>query len=139
MELEVFFEKNKKVNARLNGQVIATDQLKRSGGDESAPEPFSLFLASIGTCAGIYVKYFCEKRGIDASDIKIIQRHTFNPETRLIDKIELEAVLPADFPEKYRSAVVNAMDLCAVKRHLNNPPKIETYTNFDTPPPRLQG
>jgi len=131
MELEVYFEENKKVNARLNGQVIATDQSKRSGGDESAPEPFSLFLASIGTCAGIYVKYFCEKRGIDSSKIRIIQRHTFNPETRLIDKIELEAVLPADFPEKYRSAVVNAMDLCAVKRHLNNPPKIESYANFD--------
>ena len=100
-------------------------------GDESAPEPFSLFLASIGTCAGIYVKYFCEKRGIDASKIKIIQRHNFNPETRLIDRIELEAILPDDFPDKYRSAVVNAMDLCAVKRHLNNPPEIKTITNYD--------
>ncbi|MEA1887784.1 MAG: OsmC family protein [Bacteroidota bacterium] len=133
MELEVFFEENKKVNARLNGYVIPTDQPKSSGGDESAPEPFSLFLASIGTCAGIYVKYFCEKRGIDAGKVKIIQRHSFNHETRLIDKIELEAVLPDDFPEKYRSAVVNAMDLCAVKRHLNNPPKIETFTNIECP------
>ena len=130
MELEVFFEENKKVNAKLNGYVIPTDQPRRSGGDESAPEPFSLFLASIGTCAGIYVKYFCEKRGIDSSKIRIIQRHSFNSETRMIDRIELEAILPDDFPEKYRSAVVNAMDLCAVKRHLNNPPKIETFTNF---------
>ena len=129
MELEVFFEENKKVNAKLNGFIIPTDQPKRSGGDESAPEPFSLFLASIGTCAGIYVKYFCEKRGLDASKIKIIQRHNFNPQTRLIDRIELEAILPDDFPEKYRSAVVNAMDLCAVKRHLNNPPRIETFTS----------
>lgn len=129
MELEVFFEENKKVNARLNGYVIPTDQPRRAGGDESAPEPFSLFLASIGTCAGIYVKSFCEKRGIDSGRIKIIQRHSFNPETRLIDRIQLEAVLPADFPEKYRSAVINAMDLCAVKRHLNNPPVIETVTN----------
>ncbi len=131
MELEVFFEENKKVNAKLNGYIIPTDQPKRSGGDESAPEPFSLFLASIGTCAGIYVKYFCEKRGLDASKIKIVQRHNFNPQTRLIDRIELEAVLPDDFPEKYRNAVVNAMDLCAVKRHLNNPPKIETFTSVD--------
>ncbi len=130
MDLEIFFEENKKVNARLNGYVIPTDQPKRSGGDESAPEPFSLFLASIGTCAGIYVKYFCEKRGIDSSKIKIIQRHNFNPENRLIDRIELEAILPDDFPEKYRSAIVNAMDLCAVKKHLNNPPKIETFTSL---------
>lgn len=118
------------MNARLNGHIIATDQPRRSGGDESAPEPFSLFLASIGTCAGIYVKYFCEKRGLDASKIKIIQRHNFNPETRMIDRIELEVILPEDFPGKYRSAVVNAMDLCAVKRHLSNPPVIETFTKI---------
>jgi ribosomal protein S12 methylthiotransferase accessory factor len=130
MELEVFFGENKKVNAKLNGYVIPTDQPRRSGGDESAPEPFSLFLASIGTCAGIYVKYFCEKRGIDSSKIRIIQRHNFNPETRMIDRIELEAILPVDFPEKYRNAVVNSMDLCAVKRHLNNPPKIEAFTSL---------
>ena len=130
MELEIFFEENKKVNARINGYVIPTDQPKRSGGDESAPEPFSLFLASIGTCAGIYVKYFCEKRGIDTSKIRILQRHSFNTETKLIERIELEAVLPDDFPEKYRNAIVNAMDLCAVKRHLNNPPTIESFTSL---------
>jgi len=130
MELEIFFEENKKVNARLNGSVIKTDQSKRSGGDETAPEPFSLFLASIGTCAGIYVKSFCEQRGIDASNIKIMQRHNFNPQTRLIDKVELEAVLPADFPEKYRKAIISAMDLCAVKRHLNNPPEFDTFTSL---------
>ena len=130
MELEVFFEENKKVNARINGHVIPTDQSKMSGGDETAPEPFTLFLASIGTCAGIYVKSFCEKRGIDASGIRIIQRHNFNPETRLFDIIELEAVLPADFPEKYRSAIINSMDLCAVKRHLKNPPQIQTKTSL---------
>jgi len=130
MELEVFFGENKKVNAKINGYVIPTDQPRRSGGDESAPEPFSLFLASIGTCAGIYVKYFCEKRGIDSSKIRILQRHNYNPETRMIDRIELEAILPADFPGKYRNAVVNAMDLCAVKRHLNNPPKIEAFTSL---------
>ncbi|HCC71975.1 MAG TPA: osmotically inducible protein OsmC [Bacteroidales bacterium] len=101
MELEVFFEENKKVNAKLNGHIIHTDQPKMAGGDESAPEPFSLFLASIGTCAGIYVKSFCDKRGIDSRNIRIIQRHRFNPETRLIDNIEPESVLPANFPDKY--------------------------------------
>lgn len=132
MELEIYFEENKKVNARLNGSVIRTDQSKKGGGDESAPEPFSLFLASIGTCAGIYVKSFCDKRGLDSSKVRIVQRHKFNPETRLIDHIELEAILPDDFPSKYRNAIINAMDLCTVKRHLKQPPKITAITNIDS-------
>lgn len=132
MEIEVYFEENKKVNARLNGSVIKTDQSKRAGGDESAPEPFSLFLASIGTCAGIYVKSFCDKRGLDSSKVRIVQRHNFNPDTRLIDRIELEAILPDDFPSKYRNAIINAMDLCTVKRHLKQPPVISSKTNLDS-------
>lgn len=131
MELEVYFEGSKKVNARLGDQIIRTDQPVRAGGDGSAPAPFDLFLASIGTCAGIYVKGFCDSRGIDTSNIKIIQRHSFNPATRMIDGIELEALLPDDFPVKYKNAVVQAMDLCAVKKHLNNPPVFRTKTNLD--------
>ncbi|MBT3935725.1 MAG: osmotically inducible protein OsmC [Bacteroidetes bacterium] len=128
MELEVYFDGNKKVNAKINGSIIKTDQPVKAGGDGSAPAPFDLFLASIGTCAGIYVKGFCDSRGIDATNIKIIQKHSFNQSTRMIDSIELEAILPADFPEKYKSAIISAMDLCAVKKHLNNPPQFSTIT-----------
>lgn len=133
MELEIFFEGDKKVSARTGDMVIRTDQSVRSGGEGSAPEPFTLFLASIGTCAGVYVKSFCDSRGIDASEIRIMQRHSYNRETKLIEKIELEALLPEGFPEKYRQAVINAMDLCAVKRHLKDTPEIETKTVIREP------
>lgn len=128
MELEIFFEGGKKVNARMDDMIIKTDQPVRSGGEGSAPAPFDLFLASIGTCAGIYVKGFCDSRGIDSTGITIMQRNQYNRETKLIEKIELEARLPNDFPDKYRQAVINAMDLCTVKRHLKNPPEIATTT-----------
>lgn len=115
----------KKIDAEYNGMTIKTDQSVRGGGEGSAPEPFSLFLASIGTCAGIYVKSFCDQRGIPTDNIRLVQKMGFNPETRMIDRIDVDIQLPADFPEKYRDAVVNAADLCAVKRHLLNPPKIQ--------------
>ena len=124
MELEIFFEGGLKVNARDGEFIIRTDQAKDSGGEGSAPEPFSLFLASIGTCAGVYLKSFCDKRGIDTTGITIIQRYDYNSERRLVENIELEARLPEGFPEKYRNAVISAMELCSVKRHLKDPPEI---------------
>lgn len=130
MELEIFFEGGKKVSARMDDMIIKTDQPVRSGGEGSAAAPFDLFLASVGTCAGVYVKGFCDSRGIDSSGITIMQRHQYNRDTKLIEKIELEARLPEGFPEKYRQAVINAMDLCTVKRHLKNPPEIATSTTL---------
>ncbi len=128
MEMKIFFEGKKKVNAEFNGQMIPTDQPLQAGGDGSAPAPFTLFLASIGTCAGIYVKSFCDQRNIPTDDITISQKMNYNYKTRLIDRIELSVQLPKSFPEKYKAAVVNAANLCAVKEHLKNPPNIEVST-----------
>ena len=126
--MKISFEGKKKVNAEFNGQIISTDQPLKAGGDGSAPAPFTLFLASIGTCAGIYVKSFCDQRNIPSDDIYITQKMNYNYKNRLIDNIEIKVHLPKTFPEKYKAAVVNAANLCAVKEHLKNPPGIEVNT-----------
>ena len=130
MDMEVFFPGNKRVYVRHKGFVIETDQPTQSGGDESAPSPFDLFLASVGACAGIYVLSFLEQRGLSAQGAGIVLRTERDPETKLVSKIALEIKLPSDFPEKYRDAVIRAAEMCAVKRHLDNPPAFETYTTI---------
>lgn len=129
MIMEIYFEGKKKVNARFNGNIIGTDQPVEGGGEGSAPAPFDLFLASIGTCAGIYVKSFCEQRAIPTEDIRILQSMEYDFNRRLISKVNLDIQLPAEFPEKYRDAVINAANLCAVKKHLLNPPAIEVSSS----------
>ncbi len=130
MEMIINFENGKKVNAFYKGILIKTDQQVQAGGEGSAPEPFTLFLASIGTCAGIYVKSFCDKRGIPSDDIKLIQSMSYNQDNKMIDKINLEIQLPKGFPEKYKDAVIKAADLCTVKKHLAYPPKIEVKASI---------
>lgn len=128
-EMEIVFPGNKRVDAIFNGTVVRTDQPVQAGGDGTAPAPFDLFLASIGTCAGIYVLGFCQARGIPTDGIKLIQKMNYNYQKRLFDKIEVEIQLPPDFPEKYKAAVIHAADNCAVKKHLLNPPEIVVKTN----------
>lgn len=123
--MEITFEGNKKVIADYKGYKIVTDQPVRAGGDGSAPAPFDLFLASLGTCAGIYVKSFCDQRGISTEGIKLIQETKHNPELMLITDITITIYLPNDFPAKYKDAVISAANLCAVKKHLHNPPNME--------------
>ncbi len=114
MDIEVYFEEGAKVNARLGKHVVKTDQKERGGGEDSAPAPFDYFLVSLATCAGIYVKVFCDRRGIDSSKIRINQKHRTDPQTRKLIGIDLDIILPDDFPDKYREAVLKAADQCAV-------------------------
>lgn len=127
--MEVTLDGGKVVTAHINGKTIKTDQSVRNGGGGTAPEPFELFLASIGTCAGIYVKSFCDQRGIRAEGIKIIQSVVFDPEKRVPSTIKLDIQLPADFPEKYKAAVINAAELCLVKKTINSVPAFQVITS----------
>jgi putative redox protein len=122
MEMEIVVKDGDRVEAIGKRGTIATDQ------DGSAPRPFDMFLASIGTCAGFYVAKFCRQRNIPTDDIRICQRMTVDPSTKLIRQIDLDVELPDDFPEKYRAAVVRAAESCSVKKHLATPPAIEVKT-----------
>ena len=122
MEMTVSFPGGARVDAQFGPHTIRTDQPARAGGDDSAPAPFALFLASIGTCAGIYVLGFCQQRGIPTKDIKIVQRMHSDRMTGLVGQIDLEIQLPPDFPAKYKDAVIRSADQCAVKKHLEHPP-----------------
>jgi len=118
----------KKVNAEYRGFTIETDQSVLGGGEGSAPEPYSLFLASLGTCAGIYVYSFCQKRNIPTDHVRIIQTRHRQEDGTGAGRISLEIEVPEDFPEKYRKALVEAANLCAVKKTIQNPPDFEIST-----------
>lgn len=130
MNIEIGFPGGKRVDAVFNGFVIHTDQPARAGGEGSAPTPFNLFLASIGTCAGIYVLGFCQQRGIPAEDIRIRQSMEVNPMTRMIERINLDIDLPEGFPERYAPALIRSAQLCAVKKHLEQPPEFRIQTHI---------
>jgi putative redox protein len=131
MELTITFLGNKQVMAQAGEHEILTDQPLQAGGNNEGPAPFTLFLASIGTCAGIYVKSFCDQRGISTDGITLKQKHRFNQATHMIDGIDIEISVPKSFPEKYYEALVKVADQCAVKKHLQNPPEIKVYTSVN--------
>jgi len=118
--MKIYFKGNKKVFAEIGDFTVKTDQSVKAGGDGEFPEPFTLFLASLGTCAGIYVKSFCDQRGISSENIHLTQSQNFNPVKKMIDKIEIKIHVTEGFPEKYESAVISAASLCAVKKHLKD-------------------
>lgn len=134
MEMEITFPGGARVDASFGPYLLTTDQPPHGGGKGSAPTPFATFLASIGTCAGIYVLGFLQQRGLPTDDVRLVQRTRSNPLTGMVEQIDLEVHLPPDFPEKYRPALVRAVGSCAVKKHLEHPPRFSVTTTQVTAP-----
>ncbi len=126
MEVKITFPGGEKVNAELNGRIIPTDQPVEDGGEGAAPSPFDYFLASLGTCAGIYVLSFCQQRRIATEGLALTQRMEFTAAEdgkRRLAKVAIEINLPPGFPEKYRNAIVKTAGLCSVKKVIMDPPE----------------
>jgi len=119
-----------KVDANFNGFTVKTDQPVAGGGEGSAPGPFDMFLASLATCAGIFVLRFCQSRGISMEGIKIIQSTEYDQAAHRLAKLIIDINLPKGFPEKYREAVRLAADKCLVKRTIQNPPEMIINANI---------
>ncbi len=128
MQMEILFPGGKKVFAEKAGFTIQTDQPEARGGDNSAPSPFDLFLASIGTCVGIFALSFMQQRDIDPTGSKILVDMDYDAPNMRVNSMDLNLVLPDGFPEHYRDAILHAMNGCVVKKHLENPPTFTVRT-----------
>jgi putative redox protein len=127
--IEVSFPGGKRVDAKIGEMLIHTDQSREHGGEGSAPDPFNLFLASIATCAGFYAMAFCQSRGIAADGMTLSLGCEWNEKNRACERLRIRLNLPEGFPERYRDAVLKAMDQCLVKKHILHPPEFVITTS----------
>ena len=126
-EILVTLPGGRRVDAQLGAHVVRTDQPRDHGGEDGAPSPFQLFLASIGTCAGIFVQGFCQKRGLPFERIRILERPSYAADGTLTG-VDLDIQVPPDFPEKYHQALVRVADQCSVKKAIQVQPRFAVRT-----------
>jgi putative redox protein len=124
VNIAVSFPGGVAVEAGLNGHRVRTDQ-PRPVGEDSAPAPFDLFLASIATCMGFYALRFCQERAIATEGLGLALETVRDAEKKRLSTIKVALTLPRGFPEKYGGAIQRAVDQCAVKKHMVEPPAFE--------------
>ena len=124
MEMKIDFPGGQKVTATFQDFTIETDQPIESGGNGGAPDPFSLFLSSIGTCTGIYVLRFCQERNLPIDDLSLTLTAQWNDKIKLMETIDIKIKTGPYFPKKYKKTLINVAKLCTVKRQLEQPPSM---------------
>ena len=123
--MKITFEGNKKVKVRVKDFDIWTDQPKEQGGDSSAPTPIDLFLASLGSCSGVFVLNFLKQHALP-ENVYLTMDPVWNINEYVIDKINVVIHVPAGFPEKYEHALIDVANRFLVAR----PVKVEHYISL---------
>jgi ribosomal protein S12 methylthiotransferase accessory factor len=132
-DLKLKFPGGLKVDVEYKGFVVKTDQPVHEGGENTAPSPFDYFLVSIAACAGFYAVAFCRERNISTAGLDVTMTTERGAESKMIEKLTITVDLPAGFPDKYRTAIVRAIDHCTVKAHILRPPQFEIVARLPVP------
>jgi len=124
MEMIIDFPGGARVDAYFGTFTVATDQPPLA----SAPSPLEVFLSSIGTCAGIYVLGFansvaCLRKASASSSGSIT-----TPSPTWSRRSAWKSRFRWHSPKKYRDSLIRSAELCAVKKHIEKPPRFDITT-----------
>lgn len=120
-EFTVTLPGGRRAETLIRGHRVLTDQPTDNGGEDAAPTPYELLLASVGTCVAVTLQGFAAKRGIPAGGISVKQTMSYD-EAGLLRAVDLAVTLPPEFPEKYREAALRAAGECSVKKAIGAAP-----------------
>ncbi|WP_282114045.1 OsmC family protein [Pseudoalteromonas arctica] len=122
MEISVSMLESQKQSAKFGDLEVISDQSVNAGGNAEYPEPFDYFLVSMVLCAGFYARKFCEQRDISTQGMTLTQNNE-NVDDNGKKLFSIEINLPEGFPDKYKKALIAAVNTCTVKKVIQAVPE----------------
>ena len=106
--------------AQVRSHRIVVDQPSHTGGGDAGPMPVELLGASLGTCVALYVKQFCQSRGLpyDGMRVELEQRGAQNPNR--VGEFVVRVLLPAKLPDHYATLLERVAKSCPAHNTLEH-------------------
>ncbi|MDR0291438.1 MAG: OsmC family protein [Elusimicrobium sp.] len=111
---------NMKIDTEVGGFKVRTDQ---PDGDNTAPNPFQLFLASFAACTAVFALFYLDKYGISREGVSVDLDPVFNKEG-LVSSAKIIVTVPHNFPAEREGGLKHTVEYCKVGKHLNFPHEV---------------
>jgi ribosomal protein S12 methylthiotransferase accessory factor len=98
------------------------------GGDHTEPSPGVLFLSGVLACTASTARGYCFRNNLPLPTGIKASIHV-DPEKNLIDTIEMNLLVPPEFPQDHLQALEKAAGKCTVKKWWMNPPEFILRTS----------
>ncbi len=130
MQSSTLYLGGKKFSTQIGAHQILTDQPAESGGENQAPTPPDLLLASLGACAAHYAMEYLSSRSLSTEGLHVQVFAEKTPRPVHLDNFRI-VVETQPLDEKHLHGLQRAVDACLIHRTLHAHPKVEI--EFSTP------
>lgn len=117
--------------ASTRGLEVIGDSRKEDGGENRGMTPVELMVASMGLCTGIDLSYWCERHGIDLSQVRINLTWENAPDKpSRVAVIRMQVTLPRPLTEDERTTLTRIVSSCKVHNTLERGAEIPVTVEF---------
>ncbi len=124
MKMEVNLEQGFFFKAVCGGHEVFTDQHQAEGGADKAMTPAELFVASLGTCIGVYAVRFCQRHNLPTDGLRVGLDWTVVKDPWRIGSIKAEIHYPYNISEAEKKGLMRMAESCFVHESITHPPEM---------------
>ena len=110
---------------------ITIDLPKEKGGQDLGMNPPEVFMASLGSCIGVYIVRYCQNTKLDAEGLNIGLSWKLSDDNTSIVEINATLSLPKANIGKRQAALLDVAHRCLIHNTILGSPKINI--NLTTP------
>jgi putative redox protein len=110
----------------IRGHQVRVDQPLEAGGDDTAPTPTELFVASLGLCVAFYAGRFLDRHGIDRTGLAVqVASRMAEDRPARVGQIVVTVTPPQAMPSERLPAFLAVAKGCTVHHSLVQPPAVD--------------
>jgi uncharacterized OsmC-like protein len=124
--MDVRFVSGESYEVAVRGHRLLVDQPADAGGQDGAPTPTEVFVASLATCVAFYAGRYLTRHGVsrDGLGVSVGYEMAADRPARVL-RIQLTVRVPADLPADRWPALRAVVSHCTVHNSLTSPPAVE--------------
>ena len=109
----------------VRDHVVIVDQPEAMGGEDTAPTPTELFVASLASCAAFYARRYLARHGLPVEGLRVETDYEMGTHPSRVTRFEVRVVLPEGVPEGRHAPLLAMVEHCTVHSTLQHEPEVD--------------
>ena len=108
----------------VRGHVLHVDQPVEEGGEDTAPTPVELFVASLASCTAHLARLYLTRHDLPTVGLSAEASWEMVEKPHRVGSIDVALTLPPGVPEEMRARLLKVASHCTVHNSIENTPDI---------------
>ena len=113
-----------KFDINVRGHVVRVDQPIKDRGEDTAPTPTELFIASLASCVAFYARRYLARHDLPTEGLAVEATFDMGSKPARVARIAMRLIVPEGVPADRLDALLAVATHCTVHNTLSSEPEV---------------